>query len=87
MRAGGALFGLNKGRHADIQIPHTHTSQQEVKDKNSGGMMHYLTGKLSVILRLNKLEAACGIRKILKKGVTIVRAGTSKESTNHRNWR
>ena len=21
---GGALFGLNKGRHADIQIPHTH---------------------------------------------------------------
>ena len=28
---GGALFGLNKGRHADIQIPHTHTSQQEDK--------------------------------------------------------
>ena len=38
-------------------------------------------------LKMKELEAACGIRKILKKGVTIVRAGTSKESTNHRNWR
>ena len=59
---GGALFGLNKGRHADIQIPHTHTSQQEDKERNR-------TGKL----KMKELEAACGIRKILKKGVTIVR--------------
>ena len=60
--AGGALFGLNKGRHADIQIPHTHTSQQEKKWGN-------ITGEL----KMKELEAACGTRKILKKGVTIVR--------------
>ena len=33
--AGGALFGLNKGRHADIQIPHTHKPAREKMGKQN----------------------------------------------------
>ena len=80
--AGGALFGLNKGRHADIQIPHTHTSQQEKKWRNR-------TGKSKIKSWIE------GTRSSLRDPQNPQKrsdncphsAGTSKESTNHRNWR
>ena len=78
---GGALFGLNKGRHADIQIPHTHTSQQEDKREKQNRKIK------NKILDWRNSKQLAGSAKSSKKEWQLSSAGTSKESTNHRNWR
>ena len=65
----------------DMQTYKYHIHTQASKRKKWGNR----TGKL----KMKELEAACGIRKILEKRSDNCphSAGTSKESTNHRNWR